>query len=211
MSLTYVSKILRALWSPGLCICFSFVPRSSEPLATACAGRHLTIMDHTVSNDESPVTFIYRDCSRSVSHMPGSVTAGTQQWGAADLLPDWDFILAKADSGSSATPSVQSCNAGTLRGSTTQLWKPEERRGKQLVWTEQRKGTWVRSSVRTQSIEAVIEGVVLALRTVGCSCSKQPTYVSECSLLSGKLETGERTVPVWRVERGDVHRSGRFR
>ena len=54
--------------------------------------------------------------------------------------------------------------------------------------------------MRTQSTEAAIEGVVLALRTEGYSCSKQPTYVSECPLLSGKLETGERTVPVWRGE-----------
>ena len=56
--------------------------------------------------------------------------------------------------------------------------------------------------MRAQSIETAIEGVVLALRTVGCSCSKQPTYVSECSLLSGQLETGEWTVPVWRGEMG---------
>lgn len=73
VSLTYVSKILKASWSPGLCICFSFVPRSSEPLATTCAGRHLTIMDHTVSNDESLLTFTYHNYSLSVSHMPGSV------------------------------------------------------------------------------------------------------------------------------------------
>lgn len=50
--------------------------RSSEPLATTCAGRRLIIMDRTVSNDESLVTFIYRKCSLSISHVPGSVHGG---------------------------------------------------------------------------------------------------------------------------------------
>ena len=77
-----------------------------------------------------------------------------------------------------------------------------KKRGMESSWSEQSRVSahGSGSSMRTQSTEAAIEGVVLALRTEGCSCSKQPTYVSECPLLSGKLETGERTVPVWRGE-----------
>ena len=50
--------------------------RSTEPLATTCAGRRLIIMDRAVSSDESLVTFIYRKRSLSISHVPGSVHGG---------------------------------------------------------------------------------------------------------------------------------------
>lgn len=33
-------------------------------------------MDHTISNDEGLVTFIYHKCSLSISHVPGSVHGG---------------------------------------------------------------------------------------------------------------------------------------
>lgn len=67
--------------------------------------------------------------------------------------------------------------------------------------------------MRTQSTEAAIEGVVLALRTVGCSCSKQPTYVSGVLGLSGKLRLENRLFQYgeWRGEMcTDLGDSGRM-
>lgn len=51
----------------------------------------------------------------------------------------------------------------------------EEWKGASL--TKQRKGAWFRSPGRTQGIEAALEGVVPALRTLRCRCSKHPTYL----------------------------------
>lgn len=65
--------------------------------------------------------------------------------------------------------------------------------------TKQRKGAWFRSLARTQGIEAALEGVVPALRTLRCRCSKHPTYVSESSLLSGGN---------WRPEKGLLQDGG---
>ena len=75
----------------------------------------------------------------------------------------------------------------------------EEWKGASL--SKQRKGARFRSPAITQGIEAALEGVVPALRTLTCRCSKHPTYVSESSLLSGEI--GDPRRDYYRLEGGE--------
>lgn len=59
---------------------FSFVSsKSSKHLTTNCAGKHITIMDCTICNNDSPLMFIYHKCSLSVSYMSGGMLVGERE------------------------------------------------------------------------------------------------------------------------------------